>query len=66
MRIYVSGPITGRPNLNREAFAWAAGALGIAGHSAVNPHDPTSDYEHGVAKRTGMRVLAKSVLLAAV
>jgi hypothetical protein len=28
--------------------------------------DPTSDYEHSVAKRTGMRVLAKSVLLAAV
>jgi len=39
MRVYISGPISGRPNLNAPAFFAAAAALRQAGHSAINPHD---------------------------
>lgn len=42
MKIYISGPITGKPNLNREAFAQAAEAIRAAGHEAVNPHEITA------------------------
>lgn len=38
-RIYVIGPITGRPNENREAFEEAAGRLRAAGHEVTIPHD---------------------------
>jgi hypothetical protein len=39
MRIYISGPITGLPDLNRPAFALAAEQLRAAGFEPVNPHD---------------------------
>jgi hypothetical protein len=39
MHIYISGPITRRPNLNREAFASAAEDLRARGLHAVNPHE---------------------------
>jgi hypothetical protein len=42
VKIYISGPITGKKNLNREAFAQAAAAVRAAGHEAVNPHDLTA------------------------
>lgn len=42
VKIYISGPITGKKNLNREAFAQAAAAIRAAGHEAVNPHDLTA------------------------
>jgi len=38
-RIYIAGPITGRPDLNRAAFAAAATQLRKLGHDVVNPHD---------------------------
>ena len=37
LRVYISGPMTGRPNLNRPAFYAAATALHAAGHIPVNP-----------------------------
>lgn len=37
--IYLSGPITGMPGLNREAFHTAAQALREAGYTVFNPAD---------------------------
>jgi Domain of unknown function (DUF4406) len=37
--IYISGPITGIPRGNREAFADAAQRLKAAGYHPINPHD---------------------------
>ena len=39
MKVYVCGPITGLPNMNREAFASAAKQLQDLGHQPVNPHE---------------------------
>jgi len=39
MRVYISGPISGRPNGNREAFSLAADHLREHGYEPVNPHD---------------------------
>ena len=39
MKIYISGPISGRADLNREAFAKAAADLRAHGHEVVNPHE---------------------------
>ena len=36
-RIYISGPITGMPDLNKRAFCDAEGELCAAGFVAVNP-----------------------------
>lgn len=36
-RIYISGPMTGLPDLNVQAFATAADKLRAFGHYAVNP-----------------------------
>lgn len=41
MRIYVSGPMTGHPDLNRPAFDAAAKRLRDEGHFVINPHDLT-------------------------
>lgn len=38
-RIYIAGPMAGRYDLNRAAFARAVDLLRDAGHDAVNPHD---------------------------
>lgn len=38
-RIYISGPITGMVDLNRQAFGAAAQALREAGFEPVNPHE---------------------------
>lgn len=39
MKIYVSGPITGIPNKNREVFNSTAERLRSLGHEALNPFD---------------------------
>jgi hypothetical protein len=38
-RVYISGPITGRPDGNIEAFCDAALDILTAGNYPVNPHD---------------------------
>lgn len=38
MRIYLSGPITNIPDLNRPAFDAAKKRLTTQGHFAINPH----------------------------
>lgn len=37
LRVYISGPMTGRPNHNKPAFYAAAALLREAGHIPVNP-----------------------------
>jgi nucleoside 2-deoxyribosyltransferase len=39
MKIYISGRISGQPNLNRGAFNDAAAAIINEGHQPINPHD---------------------------
>lgn len=39
MRIYISGPMTGRKDLNRKAFNTIAAWLRKRGHFVINPHD---------------------------
>jgi hypothetical protein len=38
MKIYISGSITGQPNLNRGAFTDAENAIIESGNEAINPH----------------------------
>lgn len=38
MRIYISGPMMGKPDLNRPAFAAAEKRLTAQGHFVINPH----------------------------
>jgi nucleoside 2-deoxyribosyltransferase len=38
-KVYISGPITGLPALNKPAFDAAADTLRAQGLQAVNPHD---------------------------
>lgn len=38
MRLYVSGPITGLPDLNRPMFETVTQALLAHGHDVLNPH----------------------------
>jgi hypothetical protein len=36
--VYIAGPITGKPDGNRQAFAKAEHDLTLMGYRAVNPH----------------------------
>ncbi len=38
-RVYISGPITNMPNLNRDAFYAHAAKLASEGVESYNPHD---------------------------
>lgn len=38
-RVYISGPMTGYPALNRRSFEMAAADLAILGHEPVDPGD---------------------------
>lgn len=44
MKVYISGPINGKANGNREAFAYAAGQIEKLGLEPVNPHDVLKDH----------------------
>jgi len=61
MKVYISGPITGLPNENREAFEEAEKALRKAGHIPANPHvfcqDIPRDAPHSVFMRRCMKIL---------
>lgn len=55
IRLYLSGPMTGLPNLNREAFNAAAKSLRAKGYTVVNPpeldrNEPQRSWE-GCLKR---------------
>ena len=38
LRVYISGPITGKPNLNKDAFENEERLLKESGYSTFNPH----------------------------
>ena len=60
MILYIVGPVTGRPNLNREAFADAARALSEAGHFPSIPHrNVPSDAPWEDAMRTSIRAMLR-------
>lgn len=45
--VYISGPMTGMPDLNRYAFTFAEGRIVAHGMKPVNPHtlcDPSWDW----------------------
>jgi hypothetical protein len=48
MRVYIAGPIAGRPDGNRSAFLNAAVMLGGLGHVAVNPHEVVPETHWGL------------------
>lgn len=57
--LYVSGPVTGRPDGNRPAFEEAAHALRAAGYRTRIPHD---DVAEGTAWIPAMRTCLVSML----
>lgn len=58
MRLYVIGPVTGRENLNCEAFEEARTKLEQAGYMVWTPHDIVPpDADHEEAMRLSIRTL---------
>lgn len=58
MRLYVIGPVTGRENLNCEAFEEARAKLEQAGYMVWTPHDIVPpDADHEDAMRLSIRTL---------
>ncbi|GLG02475.1 hypothetical protein Alches_25160 [Alicyclobacillus hesperidum subsp. aegles] len=57
-RVYISGPMTGFPNLNRPAFLEAAKKLRSYGHEVINPAEVCgSDESWPSAMRKDIRLL---------
>lgn len=44
MKIFISGPMTGLPEYNRESFEKAAEGIRQAGHEPLNPWNPELAY----------------------
>lgn len=47
MKVYIAGPIKGRENGNREAFAQRAAELRTQGHEPLNPWDIPPHHSSG-------------------
>lgn len=47
MKVYIAGPINGRPDGNRAAFALRAKELIAMGHEPLNPWDIPPDHDAG-------------------
>ena len=47
MKIYISGPISGLPDGNFEAFREAEEAITERGHTAINPHTDCAGFIGG-------------------
>jgi len=43
-KVYISGPMTGLPNWNREAFFAAAALVKFEGHEPINPADGVTEF----------------------
>lgn len=62
MIVYISGPMTGLPDYNRQAFADMARDITNKGHSAINPHDLRHD--HGKTWSEFMRIDIRALTFA--
>ena len=60
MKIYISGPITGMDNGNKEAFDGMEHKLRDRGHDVVNPH--SLPHNHGKTWNEYMREDLKAML----
>ena len=64
MTYYISGPMTGLPDFNRQAFEVAYGTLIGSGHEAINPHKihprRTHDPVYRAYLKSDMRVICES------
>lgn len=49
-RIYIMGPMTGMPDMNREAFAMAEGMALFRGMTPINPHSMETPAEDGESR----------------
>lgn len=57
MKVYISGPITGKPGLNKQAFSDAEYELEIClGYKTINPHIICRYIKPGSSWREYMRV----------
>jgi len=62
MKIYISGPITGMPELNEPAFASASLAIAEKGHVPINPFDVCCDIPRGSDWLAYMRADIKAMM----
>lgn len=62
MKIYISGPMTGLPDLNRDAFYDAYIMLTELGHEPVNPHYVNAHLGDNEAWETYMRNDIKALM----
>lgn len=62
MRVYIAGPMTGQPNNNRDAFAFAWNRLIEAGVDPVSPHFLESAIEIENRTRMGTAAVYRHVL----
>lgn len=62
MRVYIAGPMTGLPDNNRAAFAYAWNRLMEAGFDAVSPHFMESAIEVETKARMGTAAVYRHVL----
>ncbi|MFD2962802.1 MULTISPECIES: DUF4406 domain-containing protein [Olivibacter] len=60
-KIYISGPITGMPNDNREAFADATRTLRSKGYLVCNPHELVYAVPSGSPWSVYMRVCIEAL-----
>lgn len=57
MHVYLSGPISGYPDLNRAGFTAAHQALNAAGFSVINPLELSSSTDWNLCMRVDLAVL---------
>lgn len=61
-KIYISGPITGMPDLNRKAFSAMAAKIRDAGHIPVNPHEVCAHLSETATWADYMRLDIKAMM----
>ena len=65
MRLYVSGPITHMPELNKPVFTAVSASLRGAGHQVVNPHEIGAPSEQMLPWESYLRAALVAMLLGA-
>ena len=64
--VYLSGPMTGRPDYNRAAFEVAANVLRALGNEVINPHElPEPEGLTGDPEKDWCLYLARDLVLIA-